>query len=658
MSYLQKRLVVVLGMHRSGTSVITRALDVFNVSLGEKLLPPVEGVNDKGFFEDIDINALNIEILGEIRSSWYHVGPVQPRQIEDLVNSGYFLRATELIRQKTGNASVFGFKDPRVAKLLPFWQKVFEYCRLDVSYLLTVRHPISVAKSLEIRDGFTHERSHLLWAGHLLTALVHTEGSARALVDYDNFLDKPESALRIIADRLKLQLNTQAFNRFQSNFLDRALQHTVYTADDLAADPNSLPLVKDMYGVLAKASQDNSLLDKLEFRNLIASWDQEFGRMRLSLQWIDHLSLQVEQLNSSVNLGQAEIANIIKRAIDYDKNFFKKSFDSIWYLRQYPDVATAGVDPYFHYITHGILENRFPSDNRAAFISAALAENFNCIQAKQASDVAHKPTADLAEMQKYVSDAIEKLHELYNLKDAERSRDSAQRDNIHILEMKAAQNGIGELLCQLSDREKSFSEKIEKMQRQGRAAIEHINRNYAEQAQHFNNEISRLREQGEVLLRQLTEYKKLAADEFCNLQRLNDEKESKHILEWDKLRSFHQLEMNNAKQRIEVLLVQIADREKETSIQIRDMQQLHENKEHALNRDLSEKIFALKAEIIGKENELHKLRVYCDETEQLHSNDLVALRSQLSAMQETVVWRWSEPIRKLMSALGEKSSKI
>ena len=62
------RLIVVLGMHRSGTSAITRGLQVMGVELGDRMMPPVEGNNSKGFWEDLDLYALNIEILNNIGS--------------------------------------------------------------------------------------------------------------------------------------------------------------------------------------------------------------------------------------------------------------------------------------------------------------------------------------------------------------------------------------------------------------------------------------------------------------------------------------------------------------------------------------------------------------------------------------------------------------
>lgn len=68
----EQRLIVVLGMHRSGTSAITRALKVMGVELGDRMMPPVEGNNDKGFWEDIDLNALNIQMLDAIHHEWNH----------------------------------------------------------------------------------------------------------------------------------------------------------------------------------------------------------------------------------------------------------------------------------------------------------------------------------------------------------------------------------------------------------------------------------------------------------------------------------------------------------------------------------------------------------------------------------------------------------
>src|SRR5580700_153075 len=113
------RLIVVLGMHRSGTSVITRGLKVMGVAVVDRLMPPVEGINAKGFWEDIDLCELNNEVLSAPGSDWNDLVSIEPSDVQTLRKKGHFPSAVQLLRQKVGSAPIFGFKDPRVAKLLP-----------------------------------------------------------------------------------------------------------------------------------------------------------------------------------------------------------------------------------------------------------------------------------------------------------------------------------------------------------------------------------------------------------------------------------------------------------------------------------------------------------------------------------------------------------
>ena len=70
-----KKIIVVFGMHRSGTSALTRGLQTMGVDLGDNLMPPVSGNNDKGFWEDLDINALNLEMLDFLNKEWHFPVP-------------------------------------------------------------------------------------------------------------------------------------------------------------------------------------------------------------------------------------------------------------------------------------------------------------------------------------------------------------------------------------------------------------------------------------------------------------------------------------------------------------------------------------------------------------------------------------------------------
>jgi len=139
-----KQIVVVLGMHRSGTSAITRGLKVLGVELGSKLLSPEVGINDKGFWEDIDVTAFNDEFLKELGHDWHSLTPIMPHELHSQIAQNRKLRAVEILRNKLSGIDCFGVKDPRMARLLPFWQSVFAELNLKVSYVVAFRNPKSV----------------------------------------------------------------------------------------------------------------------------------------------------------------------------------------------------------------------------------------------------------------------------------------------------------------------------------------------------------------------------------------------------------------------------------------------------------------------------------------------------------------------------------
>jgi GT2 family glycosyltransferase/SAM-dependent methyltransferase len=302
------RLIAVLGMHRSGTSAITRGLQVFGVKLGERLQAPVEGINDKGYWEDIDLGALNIEMLSAIQSDWSFLAPVEPADVEVLLKKAYFLRAVELIRQKVGGSPVFGFKDPRVARLLPFWKEVFGYLSLDASYVLTLRHPLSVVKSLVKRDGFDAERSYLLWLSHVVTSLSGSAGARRVIVDYDCMMQEPDRELGRIAKCLDLQIDQAESQRYKAEFLDEGLRHTRYGLNDLQEDGACPPIVREIYAALLDVTSGKTPIDSAAMQSQMAGWFREFHRLKAPLKLIDRLFTQKADLKLNAAVAERDTA--------------------------------------------------------------------------------------------------------------------------------------------------------------------------------------------------------------------------------------------------------------------------------------------------------------------------------------------------------------
>jgi rhamnosyltransferase len=403
-SEAKKRLIVVLGMHRSGTSAITRALNVLGVELGDRLMPAIEGNNAKGFFEDIDINELNIEILKAIDSRWDNLAEIEPSDIESLRRTDFFLRAVELLRRKTSKYPVFGIKDPRMAKLVPFWQLVFAHCKFDVAYVLAIRNPLSVAESLKKRDDFCHDKSYLLWLSHTLSSLVQTESHTRVIVDYDQFMDASQTSLAQIAKQFSLTVNKAAFEEFHSEFLSESLRHNIYTIDDLVLDHACLPLVKDVYTELFSIVQGSKKLNQSEFQKLVKAWVDEFERFTSCLNWIDHLSTELGTLSQSFSKPDAETTDLIKSVIEQEPGAFQRTFNGKWYLQHHTDLTNSGVDPYEHYIHFGVNEGRLPAANITSFALKTLLE-----RASERNEISQFTEARLSELNENKKNLSEQL---------------------------------------------------------------------------------------------------------------------------------------------------------------------------------------------------------------------------------------------------------
>jgi len=388
-------------MHRSGTSAVTRALSTLGVDLGDRLMPPSVGDNDKGFYEDLDIYALNVRMLKAIGSDWHRLAPITPEDVSELRDKGFLISALDLLRQKTAGQTIFGFKDPRVAKLLPFWEQIFHAGGFKVSYLLVVRNPLSVAYSLKKREGFHHERTYALWIEHVISSLAISARNTRVLIDFDLFVRAPEQQLTRIATALELKVNAAAMNDYLARFLDENLRHYKFSMDELLADEACTPLLRQMYTTLFEYAAEGRPIDTPIFYDITSRWAAEFSHIQQTFGWIDRILQHTAEMEQAVQTPDQQLRSIIQSAIAADSRIFADVFDKDWYLRKHPDVAVAGIDAYQHYLDAGLAEGRAPADDTAAFVRDGLAFYMNKLksrlnQANELKDEHAKQSAKLA----------------------------------------------------------------------------------------------------------------------------------------------------------------------------------------------------------------------------------------------------------------------
>ena len=268
---MSKRLIIVLGMHRSGTSTITRGLQVLGVDLGSCLMPPAAGNNDKGFWEDLEINAFNVALLQSIGHDWNTPGTIAASDFAGPGPAGFRDQAVALLRKKFADTDLFGMKDPRLARLLPFWLEVFGELRIEASFVIASRQPLSVAESLAKRDGIPRKTACLLWFEHMHASLLLTFGMPRLVVDYDRVLDDPAIQLERIAKALNLPFDADstAFQEYKREFLELGLRHNRYSATDLFQSMDIPGGVVELQGLLQGFATDRLSLDNPQIQTII-----------------------------------------------------------------------------------------------------------------------------------------------------------------------------------------------------------------------------------------------------------------------------------------------------------------------------------------------------------------------------------------------------
>ena len=195
--------ILVLGMHRSGTSAVARMLNLCGADLGRDLLPPKQD-NERGFWENSALLALHERFLDEAGLHWHDLACL-PDDWRDGAAARHFVAALpETLARQFDASPLFLVKDPRLSLLAPLWIEVLERRAVRPVFVITVRHPDEVAASLAKRDGFSAARSHLLWLQHLLEAEQATRGHRRVFVHYERVLADWRGELERIAATLEL----------------------------------------------------------------------------------------------------------------------------------------------------------------------------------------------------------------------------------------------------------------------------------------------------------------------------------------------------------------------------------------------------------------------------------------------------------------------
>ncbi len=244
--------VLILGMHRSGTSALTRLLNLLGADLSSVLWRADEA-NKKGFWEDPRVFGIHDEMLHALGRTWEDLRELPEDWLESSPATVAREKLVDLLRSEFSASRLWMVKDPRICRLLPLWKQIFEQIGASMQCVLAVRHPDEVALSLKSRNEHAVSRSRLAWLEHTADSVLGSQGFSRVVVTYDQLMTDWEAVARRVGVELGLAWPREIEEaRGQVNeFLSRDERHHHVVFDSQAGKQN---LVERLFDGLLQAS--------------------------------------------------------------------------------------------------------------------------------------------------------------------------------------------------------------------------------------------------------------------------------------------------------------------------------------------------------------------------------------------------------------------
>jgi hypothetical protein len=218
--------IIVLGMHRSGTSLTTRLINLMGAYFAPKnLWLEANADNPKGFWERTDVLAINRGLMQANGCLWYRVDRWDDSgiNIPAPLAAGMSATLSELNAHKP-----WVLKDPRLCITLPCW---LPHLTAPVA-VITSRNPLEIARSLELRNGMPIEYGLALWEYHAAGIIRHAHHLPKIFTSHEAMMASCVSATVTLCDALlehvpNLALpSTEDIVAFISPALKRAHAHS------------------------------------------------------------------------------------------------------------------------------------------------------------------------------------------------------------------------------------------------------------------------------------------------------------------------------------------------------------------------------------------------------------------------------------------------
>lgn len=244
----KNEIILIVGMHRSGTSVLSRLFNLLGYGLSKSQIG-INKSNESGHWESRRLARLNDDILSYFGQTWESAASIPWEEVPDKVLKTWVEKAVELIQSDFGGDQPLVIKDPRLCRLLPVYSRAVEQMGFSPKFVIPVRNPLEVKESLAKRNEMSETHALMLWLRYVSDALTFTRDLKRCFVATDRLVEAPDVVVPEIISQLDLDpaFSWKAVKADIEKLLRSDRLHHEISAEELRLHPCSGETLSALY---------------------------------------------------------------------------------------------------------------------------------------------------------------------------------------------------------------------------------------------------------------------------------------------------------------------------------------------------------------------------------------------------------------------------
>lgn len=275
----KEKCCLVLGMHRSGTSALTRVLNIMGAAVSDDLLPGLPSDNTSGFWESRAVYNLHNQLFARLGVDWFNVSNEITFPTEGETITEFLSGIDSILEQEFSKNPLIVLKDPRICILAPYWINAIRSRNAIPVAVIPIRNPLEVAASLKHRNDIDTQYSLLLWLRHFVDAEHFSRDLPRSFCTFSNLLNDWKNTVTKIAVDIDIDWpNTiSGIEEQVGEFLSSDAKHQNTSEEQFFGDQDIPEIVKKTYRLaleLVNAGDNKHIHQQLDsIRNTVLTID-------------------------------------------------------------------------------------------------------------------------------------------------------------------------------------------------------------------------------------------------------------------------------------------------------------------------------------------------------------------------------------------------